>query len=398
MDLANLNTTVDAMFASTLTQQASLDQLANQALTSGIDLYTEKRYEEAAKEFQRAVGLSPQGLYSSDASNYMAQSYLQLNKTEKAIDAYEQSIRLNPYRDDTHITLGNLYFSLDRYRDAETEYKEAFRINPGATSQYSLGQVYLELEQYNDAENAFNKVKQLNPESPNGKFGLGLTLSAQGRYDEAISRFKEAISKDNEFYDAYAEIGFAYADMGQMDEAQDIVDFLENNDNSFMADTLSRYMYKVASPKIVYAHASSTFGYLNSINTPVAALDNYLANADTSKSFTMKFQFDKEMDRNSVENILNWEIKRATGSNVIQNYNFGFATPDSEINLTPYPDSVYYDEKNLTATVRFTIKQNATADGTIDPSHIEFKFKGTDENGLSMDQTADQFTGFSGAA
>jgi len=38
------------------------------------------------------------------------------------------------------------------------------------------------------------------------------------------------------------------------------------------------------------------------------------------------------------------------------------------------------------------------ADGTIDPSHIEFKFVGKDIFGFSMNTAFDQFTGFSGAA
>ena len=36
-----------------------------------------------------------------------------------------------------------------------------------------------------------------------------------------------------------------------------------------------------------------------------------------------------------------------------------------------------------------------TADGTIDPSHIAFKFKGEDKFGNAMDPKADEFTGFS---
>jgi tetratricopeptide (TPR) repeat protein len=399
MDLLSTSAAnADLMFAATIQQQSQLDELSSRALTKGIDLYMDKQYKQAAQEFQRAVGLSPQGQYSSDASNYLANAYLKQGKTEKAIDAYQQSIRLNPYRDDTHVTLGNLYFSLDRFKDAEGEYRKADGANQSPKSQYSLGQVYLKLENYGAAEKAFNTVRRMDPESPNGDFGLGLTFRARGQFDEAINKFKEAITKDREFNDARTEMGFAYADLGQIEEAQGIVEFLEKNDLSFMADTLSRYMYKVDPPKFVFAQASSTFRYSLSINTPVAALDNYLSNANASKSFTMKFQFDKKMDRSSVENILNWRIGRAAGGTTGQHYNFGLSVPTTEVQVQPLPDSVYYDQKNLTATVRFTIRQNDVPDGTIDPSHIEFKFIGTDEYGLKMDPFADQFTGFSGVA
>ncbi len=112
--------------------------------------------------------------------------------------------------------------------------------------------------------------------------------------------------------------------------------------------------------------------------------------------FNVIFQFDKEMDRLSVENRFNWKIGRATGTGPGEAYNFGFPNASTEISLRSFPDNVYYDEDALTARVQFTIRQNETADGTLDTSHIEFKFSGEDQWGLSMDEAGDQFIGFSG--
>ena len=112
----------------------------------------------------------------------------------------------------------------------------------------------------------------------------------------------------------------------------------------------------------------------------------------------MVFQFDKEMDRESVENIANWHIGRSTQSGPAQAYNFGRPLPDTEVTLPPLPKNIYYDAKNLTATVYFTIRQNEAGDGTIDPAHIEFKFNGEDAYGYKMDSQYDQYMGFSGIA
>jgi len=395
MDLLN-NVASENLFISITQQQSQLDDLANKALSNGINLYIQKDYEGAAKEFQRSIGLAPQSQYSVDASNYMANAYLKLNQTEKAIKAYKTSIDLNPYRDDTHITLGNLYFSEKRYKEAEIEYKEAVRLNPIANNYYALGQAYLELGQYNDAENQFNTVKRLAPDSPNGNFGLGLAYSRQGRFEDAVRQFKEAISLRKDLYDAYAEMGYAYADLGQMDKAQEQVDYIEQ-ERPDLAQLLSLYMYKVDPPKFMFAY-STNFMYLKSVKTQVSALDSYLANADTSKTFTMKFSFSKEMDRDSVEDRFNWKIGRASGSGPGQAYNFGLPVPSTEISIPPYPDYVFYDSEASTATIYFTIHQNASADGTIDPSHIEFKFNGEDRYGFTMDPERDQFSGFSKVA
>ncbi len=387
-----------SIFAATLQRPAQLERLANQALKSGIDRYIAKDYEGAVKEFKRAVGLGANSEYAPDAADYLANAYLQLGDTENALEAYKTAIRLNPFRDDMHGKLGNLYYVEERYQEAEEAYKEAVRINPSANNYYALGQVYLSMERYTDAEAQFNEVFRLEPESPNGNFGIGLALNLQGRHEDAIRQFEQAIEIKQDFYDAHAEIGYAYADMGEMDKAQDIVDFLETQEENTLADTLSRYMYKVDPPKIMFAQSASTFPFLMAPKAPLSALDSYLADPGASKTFTMVIQFDKEMDRESVENVMNWQISRAVGQGPGQAYNFSLPIPSTEIMVTPIPDSIYYNEDKLTATVFFKIQQNATADGTIDPLHIEFKFSGKDSFGYQMDPNYDQFTGFSGAA
>jgi hypothetical protein len=104
------------------------------------------------------------------------------------------------------------------------------------------------------------------------------------------------------------------------------------------------------------------------------------------------------MDPASVENRFNWHVSRAASHNLAETYNFGDAIPATEIALDPIPDYVLYDRDAHTATVGLTIRQNQSADGTIDPAHIVFKFDGTDINGTFMDREGDQFSGFTGSA
>jgi len=371
--------------------------MANKALVNGIDLYMKRNYEAAIKEFKRALGLAPASQNSVKVSDYMAQAYLQLNETEKAIDTYKTSIRMNPTRDDIHIKLGNLYFANKRYQEAEGEYKAAVRIYPDAINRYYLGQVYLNTGRYTEAELQFAGVKRLSPKKPDGSYGLGLTYGKMGRYEEAISKLKEAVMLKPDFYDAYAEMGYTYADSGQMDKAQEMVDYLDERSPD-LADLVSRYMYKVDPPKIMFAWGSGTFPYTRSINTTVSSLDDDLTDANTSKVFTIDFQFDKQMDRASVENILNWRISRAIGRGAGQSYNLSMPIPSTEVKLAPVPVSILYHSDMMVATVKFSIRQNSSADGTVDPSHIEFKFTGKDFYGLEMDPDKDQFTGFSGVA
>ena len=397
MDLLS-GVSADQLFVTSLQQQSQLETLSNNALSSGIDKYLRKEYEAAAKDFEKSINLYPTSSFSADAIKYLAQTYLRLEKTDKAIEAYKRGIQLNPERDDLRTDLGNLYFAEDRYDEALREYKEAVRVNPSSSSNhYSLGQGYLKLEKFNEAEQEFRTVLRLEPASPYGDYGLGLTDSKRENYETAIENFENAVRKNSQFFDAYAEIGYALADMGEIDKAQEMVEYLEDKDAD-LSETLSSYINKVEPPKILFAFGSSTFGYNLSVKTPVAVLDSYLENAGASKSMTMKFMFNKDMDRSSIENPFNWSISRSMGAGDGSAYNFGLAIPETEVALPSFPDYVLYDSRTQVATVAFTVSQNESGDGTIDPSHIVFKFNGKDVNGIAMDSDHDEFSGWSGVA
>ncbi len=386
----------DSLFSATLTQSNGLESLTNAALQRGIDAYTNQDYETAVREFKRASGLGRSSTYGADAAQYLAMAYLQMDDTENAIKAYQSALQIDPYRDDTRVKLGNIYFSQEKYDDARGQYAEAVRLNPSTVNRYSLGQAYIELGRYSEAETQYDEIQRLAPQEAGGYLGMGQVYSRQGEHEEAIRQFQQATSLDPDLYDAYSEMGYSYADMGDMENAQKMVDTLEGLEQTDLADTLSRYMYKVDPPKMVYAASSSSFPYPMGRGTPLAALNSYLVNPNASKTLSMTIQFDKQMDRDSIENPINWQISRAVGQGPGQAYNFGLSVSPSEANLAPIPNAVTWDADNLTATVYFTATQNAAANATIDPAHIEFKFSGKDIYGLKMDPKFDQFTGFTG--
>lgn len=387
----------DNLFNATGLQWSGMDSLANQALSNGIEKYQNKDYEGAAEQFSRAFRLSPYSEFAYEAVRYASFSYQALGDTDQAIRVYEQAISVNPTDDRLQLELGNLLFGRERYGEAIEKYEEAVRLYDDPTNRFSLGQAYIKTGRYNDAEYQFEKIIQRGGlESRNGYFGMGQSYRAQKKYGDAIEQFELAIRKDRDFYNAYEEMGYVYADAGQLDEAQDIQGFLEDKDAGAAA-LLSAYISKATSPRIMFAYADSSFSYYRPPKTELSVIDAYLANANAEKTFTMVFQFNKEMDRDSVENVVNWRIERSSESAPAMRYNNGLAVPSTEVTPPLLPTNVYYDENAMTATVRFTLTQNSTADGTIDPSHLVFSFNGQDADGNDMDVDYDQFMGFSKA-
>jgi hypothetical protein len=109
----------------------------------------------------------------------------------------------------------------------------------------------------------------------------------------------------------------------------------------------------------------------------------------------MVFLFTKEMDAASVQNPYNWSITKAAYGSAGGAYNWGSPTPPTDVAISPVPVSVVFLPSSLSATVSFLVDQNTGADGTIDPSHIKFKFSGTDVYGNIMDTSADEYSGIS---
>jgi hypothetical protein len=69
--------------------------------------------------------------------------------------------------------------------------------------------------------------------------------------------------------------------------------------------------------------------------------------------------------------------------------------PATDVAVPTLPVGVVYDPDTLSAHVTFKITQNSEGNGTIDPSHIRFRYYGVDAFGKAMDLTADEYSGIS---
>lgn len=401
MDLFSV--TSDSLFTFSSQQSAQKENLALRALNTGLEQFSAKQYDLAVTSFQRSISMAPTADSALNAYDYMARAQLTQGKTEAAIETYGKALKIAPNRDDLHVQLGKIYTTKGRFDEARDQYRLAVKYNPSSANRYALGQGLLGTGQYDEAIQQFELVRQTGPKEPFGNFGLGQVHAKQGNLDAAIEAFKNAISLQHDYLDAYSEMGYAYADKGQVDLANEVIATLNtlSPGDTTLAASLSQYLYEKTQPKMTAAYASELFTpFLSSQgpSTKLSSMSSYLTNAGDEHTFAMVFQFDKAMDQNSVQNVFNWNIARAGGTGRADGYNYDMTLPGTEVTLPSTPLAVYYSQSELTATVLFKISQNATADGTLDPSHINFTFNGRDAVGLSMDQSADMYSGFSGFA
>jgi tetratricopeptide (TPR) repeat protein len=387
------NSSIDALFSVLSDQQNQMSALANLALSQGSDLYTKGKYDQAVSAFKRSIALDPST--GPQAYDLLATTYIKQNKNSDAIKAYQASLRILPNDENANRKLGNIYFSQKNYSEAEKAYKAAIKINPTSSSDiYSLGQVYLATGRLADAEKTFRQVIRMDPGHHAGYYSLGQTYSKEGKTADAIQQFQKVISLNRNFNDVYVDLGSAYADQGQADKAQEQVKVLKSKAPNLVS-LLTGYIDKVTKPKLVGEFSAGGFDVSLGPKTPVSSLDATLASPGVSKDFTVTFVFNKKMDTSSVQNSLNWLIGKADGSAPGGAYDWGLTPPPTDVQISPFPESVVYSPDSLSASVTFKIYQNSSADGTIDASHIMFQFRGKDAYGNSMNTRADQYSGIS---
>jgi carbon storage regulator CsrA len=112
---------------------------------------TPQGVHESNKHHFRKNGESKMGfvktLLGGTAIDYLQEgkTYLERDLYWDAIEAFEESIRLNPKIADTYFYRGDAYFAEDDFGQAITDYDKAIAINPNLASAYhKRGLAYLE--------------------------------------------------------------------------------------------------------------------------------------------------------------------------------------------------------------------------------------------------------------
>jgi tetratricopeptide (TPR) repeat protein len=375
----------------TLSSNQGQQALANGALSSGIDFYQKKQYSKAAGEFSRAIAMDPT---NTQSYNFLANTYLQQNKTPEAIKTLKSSLSIDPQQDGVHSTLANIYMSQKKYNDAESEFKAAMKLNPsGTVAPYTLGQMYQQTGRYAEAEKQFKLVQRMAPQDPNPYYALGATLNKEGKYADAVKQLQQAVKLRPKMTAAHFELGVAYAALGDTTNANSELNTVTNLD----ATQGALLKATIAQPKMVSAGGGDVDNFGAGLGAGTLLYGLLDMNAATgqpyqSKQFSLTFTFDSAMDANSVQDINNWSITKAAGG-VAGYYNNMLPTMPNDVAIPQNPLTVVYDPNKQQAVVTFMLSLNGNDSAAFDPSHMVFKFAGTDARGKVMDPTADEFDG-----
>jgi tetratricopeptide (TPR) repeat protein len=111
---------------------------------------------------------------------------LETSSPERARDAYERALALDPLMAEAHVNLGRVLHVAGERGRAEPHYRQAVK---------------------------------LDPDDPTPHFNLGVLLEELGRRDEAVLAYRQAILRDPDFADAHCNLGLLLESTGARQEA-----------------------------------------------------------------------------------------------------------------------------------------------------------------------------------
>ncbi|MBI5197758.1 MAG: tetratricopeptide repeat protein, partial [Nitrospirae bacterium] len=111
----------------------------------------------------------------------------------------------------SHDNLGLAFFSRGDLENAEREFRETIRLNPGYYyAYYNLGVIYQSRDRLEDAIWAYRKTVERNRGFFRAYYNLGLVYKQRGQWDDAIRAYLRAIEIDSWYSFVYNNLGVVY--------------------------------------------------------------------------------------------------------------------------------------------------------------------------------------------
>ncbi len=183
------------------------NQFAPVHATLGLIYQGQGKYDEAVKEFQRALALDS----TSDAAyRGLASSYQASGKGAEAEASYKQAVETRKDYWGGYSALGAFYFNAARYEDAGVQFRHVIELAPENIRGYTnLGAVYLYQGKLQQAEETLQKSLAIEP-NYRAYSNLGTLYFSQSRYSDAVQMFEKALQLNDRDARLWRFLGDAY--------------------------------------------------------------------------------------------------------------------------------------------------------------------------------------------
>ena len=174
--------------------------------------------DKAKSQCERALAITPQ---LAEGHTCLGNVFFSMGRYEEAQQEFQGSLELDHNSDETLRLLAAAYEKQGKISDAERAYRKALTMRTNYWAVYNaFGTFYFDQARYADAEKMFQTAIRLAPANFRGYSNLGAIYLLLGRYGEAVDALKQSNSL-RPSYESNGNLGAAYFYMRRYQDSAD---------------------------------------------------------------------------------------------------------------------------------------------------------------------------------
>ncbi|GFR21688.1 protein O-mannosyl-transferase TMTC2 [Trichonephila clavata] len=179
------------------------------------------QYTMAITIYHEAVTIMPENYQAQSLYNMMGEAYFLLGNYEDAEKWYREALRVKPDHIPAHLTYAKLLSKWGRLVEAERWFLKAKFIAPNDSSVYQhYGQFLSECQRHNDAADMFVKAAEIASDEYEIVFNAANTLRQAGRNSEAEAYYQVAVKLRPNEVTSHMNLGAMFHVNGKLQEAE----------------------------------------------------------------------------------------------------------------------------------------------------------------------------------
>ena len=190
---------------------------SQQTVNHLINLYNEGKFEDVISSSEFVTQQHPEAFV---IWNIIGSSAINLGLVEKAINAYNKSISLNPDHAETYLNKGLALKIQGKFYEAIIAYKKSISLKPDYPNAYcNMGNAFLAQGMIDQAISSYNKAISLKPDYADAYNNMGIAFKTIHNYDQAFIAYSNAIAIKKNYAEAYSNISVVFKYQGELDKA-----------------------------------------------------------------------------------------------------------------------------------------------------------------------------------
>lgn len=255
-------------------------------------------YDRAIQDYDETLRLNPNYVA---ALNNRGNAYLDKKEYNRAIEDYDRASGLDPNYALAFYNRARAYSAKKDDERALQDYEMAIRINPKyAAALYNRGNIYRAKKDYDRAIKDYDQAIQLKPDYALAFNNRGNIFRSRGDYDRAIQDYDDAVRLDRNYAAAFRNRGRARFDQGQFATAVPDLAKSAELQPSNLYSALWLYIAETRAGQNGRVGLESRSQWLNLNQWPGPVVDFYLGKIDEKGMYTAMENRDPKKKREQI--------------------------------------------------------------------------------------------------